>query len=657
MTSNEEIQSREEGKLEGNQSAPSTKASEVKEATLSEEDVNSIARPKKIRKVEENKKFDFVTKDIRTPHDNDVLCGRGGGTNNHVGNENFRVLVTRKKRDYLNSSKREKPLVSKSIVDEIRGMHPPGRFLQKNDSTNLWFDIGDQKAREKTSQALREGAPEIRKVLGVEGNKSKIEVRTGISNMVGPGSGTNSGSLLMGMRGSQMQWQDIHGLPIGRHGQPMAREMGVIPKMVDAGAPIDILHRDHEMRRIIPQGGSISAFLSSQHVRQQHALRLGESKSYQGLNRIDNSAGGPAMAWSPPQQGQNTSQQFHSPHHQQQYQIQIRRNHNPLTSMRSPPLNRIAPNSPSGLARSNAPTPSIQITGHNGSQRQQQTYPHVREFGSLSNVANGHSDKQHTYWQRNQTHQPATNSRSDGTLHNLSSGFPRRPNPLERQHIVQPIFDGEGNGVVQSKHNNPSLTSNLTDVPSNPSIISSTALQVERSTPDSETFVKISPLSKDIEFRLTVDDYLTRVTADGLNHETKDLQNEAKLYQDAGLFGLDPDEMMNEMKKGIGVQKLLSQKLGNSQIFNNSWATSTLNENRVISRDNSSQDTNGSGHNRYEDEGEGEGVMADEFAPIKSKDSTRSTCLKIRSTNSDTQKRVVSALKGMGVVVLVKNCA
>jgi len=102
---------------------------------------------------------------IRAPHSHDVLCGRGGGTNNHIGNENFRDLVNEKKRQYLNSSKREKPLVSKSIVEAIRRLSPPGRFLTKNDKTGFWYDIGDQKAREKTSQALREGAPVIRKEM------------------------------------------------------------------------------------------------------------------------------------------------------------------------------------------------------------------------------------------------------------------------------------------------------------------------------------------------------------------------------------------------------------------------------------------------------------------------------------------------------------
>ena len=105
------------------------------------------------------------TTDIPTPfiHPNDVLCGRGGGTNNHAGNEKFRDLVNQQKVAYLHSSKRDKPYVSRGIVRAVRAQNPPGRFLQKNEKTGFWYDIGDQKAREKTSQALREGAPEIRR--------------------------------------------------------------------------------------------------------------------------------------------------------------------------------------------------------------------------------------------------------------------------------------------------------------------------------------------------------------------------------------------------------------------------------------------------------------------------------------------------------------
>lgn len=50
----------------------------------------------------------------------------------------------------------QKPSVARVIVRAIRNGDPPGRFLRKDDATNKWVDVGDKKAAEKTSQALRE---------------------------------------------------------------------------------------------------------------------------------------------------------------------------------------------------------------------------------------------------------------------------------------------------------------------------------------------------------------------------------------------------------------------------------------------------------------------------------------------------------------------
>lgn len=99
---------------------------------------------------------------------NDVLCGRGGLTNHHPGNIFFRQLVRQRQEMYLRASKRDKASVAKSIVETIRNLDPPGRFLKKKaDSSEegVWCEIGNRKAREKTSQALRERAPELREGL------------------------------------------------------------------------------------------------------------------------------------------------------------------------------------------------------------------------------------------------------------------------------------------------------------------------------------------------------------------------------------------------------------------------------------------------------------------------------------------------------------
>jgi hypothetical protein len=102
------------------------------------------------------------TKNEKGFTDNDVLCGRGGLTNGNPGNIFFRRLVRMKQEVYLLASKREKAGVAREIVETIRARN--GRFLKK-DSNGVWVEICERKAREKTSQALREGAPELRQEL------------------------------------------------------------------------------------------------------------------------------------------------------------------------------------------------------------------------------------------------------------------------------------------------------------------------------------------------------------------------------------------------------------------------------------------------------------------------------------------------------------
>lgn len=94
---------------------------------------------------------------------NDVLSGRGGGTNQHEGNCFFRSLINKNRERYLRAKKNDKPFISLSIVNIVRQRN--GRFLKKNEDSGLWYEIGDAQAREKTSQALRQRAPEYRKQL------------------------------------------------------------------------------------------------------------------------------------------------------------------------------------------------------------------------------------------------------------------------------------------------------------------------------------------------------------------------------------------------------------------------------------------------------------------------------------------------------------
>ena len=109
---------------------------------------------------------------ITKPGAHDVLLGRGGGTNNHSGNIKFRKLVNEHKMRYLACSKVEKPKVAREVVAIWRKLEPPGRFLARKDDTkrgpgsvkstdNIWYEVGDKKAREKASQCLRERTPDV----------------------------------------------------------------------------------------------------------------------------------------------------------------------------------------------------------------------------------------------------------------------------------------------------------------------------------------------------------------------------------------------------------------------------------------------------------------------------------------------------------------
>lgn len=102
---------------------------------------------------------DWPLRDVKEPHKNDVLYGRGGKSNHHPGNKRFRQAVKEREFDYLRRKNKDKQLVAMEVVRNWRNQDPPGRFLKKDDKTGLWQDVGDQKAREKTSQAFRENSP------------------------------------------------------------------------------------------------------------------------------------------------------------------------------------------------------------------------------------------------------------------------------------------------------------------------------------------------------------------------------------------------------------------------------------------------------------------------------------------------------------------
>lgn len=98
--------------------------------------------------------------DIEDPGPNDVLFGRGTGSNMHSGNIRFRALIQKYKPVYRDTPKKMKPSVSTKVVAIWRSQDPPGRFLTRSDrfhgSRRTFYDVGDAMARRKAAQCLRE---------------------------------------------------------------------------------------------------------------------------------------------------------------------------------------------------------------------------------------------------------------------------------------------------------------------------------------------------------------------------------------------------------------------------------------------------------------------------------------------------------------------
>lgn len=92
--------------------------------------------------------------DVEKPLETDIMNGRGGITNHHPGNQRYRRVVSLLKQFYTTCSSGEKGRISQAIVASIREQN--GRFLESNPGKGTWYDIGDEKAIEKTSQCLRE---------------------------------------------------------------------------------------------------------------------------------------------------------------------------------------------------------------------------------------------------------------------------------------------------------------------------------------------------------------------------------------------------------------------------------------------------------------------------------------------------------------------
>jgi len=108
---------------------------------------------------------------IEIPATSDVLFGRGTKINHHPGNVQFRRIVAEWKDLYLSTKRQrlEKSHICAFLVNQIRHVRG-GRFLRFDIKQKKWIEVGDEGARKKTGQALREDATEIRAELKKQRN-------------------------------------------------------------------------------------------------------------------------------------------------------------------------------------------------------------------------------------------------------------------------------------------------------------------------------------------------------------------------------------------------------------------------------------------------------------------------------------------------------
>jgi hypothetical protein len=97
----------------------------------------------------------------------------------NIRNKTYRANVDERKTEYVQSQRIQKTAMSRELVRKWR--EQGGRFLEQDEKDGLWYEIGDKKARRKTSQLLRENAPNIRGNLGIRDSNDSGTDSTGDS--------------------------------------------------------------------------------------------------------------------------------------------------------------------------------------------------------------------------------------------------------------------------------------------------------------------------------------------------------------------------------------------------------------------------------------------------------------------------------------------
>lgn len=109
------------------------------------------------------------------PNQFDILCGRDKEAHGHFGNKSFRETISIHCDRYQNTSNRgEKTRIIENIIALIRECR--GRFLKKDEETNLWYEVSNKYVHEKVSHALRSAkSPHQRKCRRTKKAKGKSQ--------------------------------------------------------------------------------------------------------------------------------------------------------------------------------------------------------------------------------------------------------------------------------------------------------------------------------------------------------------------------------------------------------------------------------------------------------------------------------------------------
>jgi len=93
----------------------------------------------------------------------DIVCGRGAPINFHYGNQAFRELVEEHQTSYLCAKRSDKPRIALKVMDLVKA--GDARFVRRHKASKKWVEIDDNCAYEKVCQALRDGAPNVRRQM------------------------------------------------------------------------------------------------------------------------------------------------------------------------------------------------------------------------------------------------------------------------------------------------------------------------------------------------------------------------------------------------------------------------------------------------------------------------------------------------------------